>query len=471
MSKKHHHTRRAFLGNTAYGCASIGVTTLLSGWTNMGLINAAAAANRPTYANSDYRALVCILLAGGNDSYNMLMPKGNDEYAEYASVRTNLAIPQSSLLSLNPLNPDGKEYGLHPNLSNVQNLFNTEELAFIANIGTLAEPTSLSTYNLANNLPLGLYSHRDQAQQWQTSLPQDRNANGWGGRLADILQTNNQNQDISMNISLDGLNVFQRGQNVSTYSINTTGNGSVLINNAEDTGFYENLKRQTVDNLLEYNYQNILEKAYANSIIGSKNNSIEFDTAIANGEPFGATFGTGALSQRLNMVARTIAARDLLGVTNQTFFVQLGGFDNHDDNLIRHGLLMTELDAALNSFNQAMKDLQLHDQVTTFTISDFARKLISNGDGSDHAWGGHTLVMGGAVQGKHIYGQFPELYFGNGLDTGEGRIIPTTSCDEYFAELALWFGASAGDLNQILPNINNFWTPTTQGHPIGFLNY
>ncbi len=466
-----HHSRRAFMGNMAYGCASLGVTTLLSGWTNMGLVNAAAAANRSIYSNSEYKALVCILLAGGNDSYNMLIPRGTDEYAEYASVRTNLSIAQNSILPINPLNPDGKDYGLHPELVKVQNLFNTQQLAFVANVGTIIEPTTLSSYSLGTNLPLGLYSHIDQARHWQTSLPQDRNANGWGGRMGDILQSNNQNQDISMNISLDGLNVFQRGNQVSSYSINRTNNGSVLINRSSNTGFYESLKRETVDNLLEYDYQNILERAYANSIIGAKNNSIAFDSAIGSVGSLNTEFGEGNLSERLNMVARTIAARDVLGVTNQTFFVQLGGFDNHDDNLIRHANLMRELDAALHSFNEAMVELNIHDQVTTFTISDFARKLISNGDGSDHAWGGHALVMGGAVNGEHIYGQYPDLFFGNGLDTGEGRLIPTTSCDEFFAELALWFGASASDLNQILPNINNFWIPTIGGHPLGFLNY
>jgi uncharacterized protein (DUF1501 family) len=169
------------------------------------------------------------------------------------------------------------------------------------------------------------------------------------------------------------------------------------------------------------------------------------------------------------MVARTIAAKDLLGVTYQTFFVQLGGFDTHDDIIARHGDLMTNLDNALSSFYGALKELGMENNVTTFTISDFARKLVSNGDGSDHAWGGHTLVMGGAVNGKKIYGDYPLVYLGNPLDVGDGRIIPTTSCDEYFAELALWYGASPSDLDQILPNINNFWTPQATG-PIGFMN-
>ncbi len=471
MSGKHHHTRRSFLGKATYGCASLGVTTLLSSWTNMGLLNAAAKVNRPIYSNSPYRALVCILLNGGNDSFNMLVPHGIDEYTEYADARTNLAIPRGQLLPINPLNPDGKDYGLHPSFVNVQNLFESENLAFIANIGTLVQPTTISVYDQGLGLPLGLYSHSDQRQHWQTSTPDSRNPSGWGGRLADILHTNNASTDISMSISLNGLNVFQRGNTIQPYSIKPTGNGSVLINGATSNNIYEQLKIETVDSLLEHSYQNILEQAYASAVVGSKNNSIAFDSAIAAGVPLSTSFSDGSLSQQLNMVARTIAARDQLGVSNQTFFVELGGFDTHDNIIEEHAELLTELDTALSEFYAALVELQLEDSVTTFTISDFARKLVSNGDGSDHAWGGNNLVMGGAVNGKHIYGQYPDLYLGSALDTGDGRILPTTSCDEFFAELALWFGASAGDLNQILPNIGNFWSPVSNGHPIGFLNY
>ena len=472
MSK---HTRRGFLGKTAYGCASIGATTLLSAWTNMGLIGAAAAANRPIYqpANANnYKALVCILLSGGNDSYNMLVPRGTGEYQEYADVRTNLALDKNSLLPIFPDNPDGKEYGLHPMLPKIQSLFNNDKkAAFIANVGALVEPLTLSQYQSEINLPLGLYSHSDQRQHWQTSVPQDRNANGWGGRLADIFQSNNANQDLSMNISLDGLNIFQRGDDVEVYAIQPTDNGSVLINNY---GFplYHQLKIETVDSLFEKEYVNILEKAYANSIRGAKSNSLSFDSQINQiSQTFNHQFGSGILSEKLEMVAKTIAARDGFMVQNQTFFVELGGFDMHDNIISNHGALLKELDDALSEFYTCMQTLGLENNVTTFTISDFARKLVTNGDGSDHAWGGNALVLGGDVQGKKIYGQYPELYIGNPLDTGTGRLIPTTSCDEYFAELAMWFGASSSDLDQILPNINNFWTPTTNGHPIGFMNY
>jgi len=469
---KHKHSRRAFLGNTAYGCASVGATTILSTWTNMGLLGAAAAANRPIYNSTmeDYKALVCILLSGGNDSYNMLIPKGTSEYAEYLKVRTNLALDKNTLLDLYPENPDGRDYGIHPKLTNIQNLFNVDRnAAFIANVGALVEPMTLSQYNNDRNLPLGLYSHSDQKQHWQTSVPQDRNANGWGGRMADILTNNS---PISMNISLDGLNVFQRGKDIQAYTIEISDTGSVLINNNPNQPVYETLKRQTVESLMEQNYLNILEKAYVNSIKSANNNSVEFANKIASiSGNFNHSFGGGKLSQKLEMVAKTIAARDEFGEPHQTFFVELGGFDTHDNIIVEHADLMEELDTALSEFHSCMDLLGLSNNVTSFTISDFARKLVTNGDGSDHGWGGHALVVGGAVEGKKIYGQFPDLYLGNQLDTGNGRIIPTTSCDEYFAELALWFGASSSDLDRIFPNIENFWTPSTNGHPIGFMNY
>jgi len=349
-------------------------------------------------------------------------------------------------------------------------MFENGNLAFIANIGALVEPTTLTAYNANKNLPLGLFAHNDQQQHWQTSVPQSRSALGWGGRLADILHTTNANQNISMNISLNGNNIFQRGNTIQEYAIEPQNTGSILINGSNDNSLYENLKRQALDNMLDASYQNILETAYASSVADSKGRSFEFGNAIENSIPLTTTFNTAEdLSKRLNMVAKTIAAKDILNVNRQTFFVQLGGFDTHSDILEKQTELLTYIDNALQSFYDALTELGLENDVTTFTISDFGRSLVSNGNGTDHAWGGNAIVMGGAVSGQKIYGEYPNLYPGNSLDTGKGILIPTTSCDEYFAELALWFGASTGDLNQILPNINNFWTPTAGSRPIGFL--
>ena len=468
---KHHHSRRAFLEQLGLGCASVGATSLLSGITNLGLINAAVAANRPAFApiTSTYKALVCIMQAGGNDSFNMLVPKGDPEYQEYATSRTNLALDQNSLLAINPTNSIGKELGLHPNLTRIQGLFEAGNAAFVANIGALVGPTTITQYqNGQVNLPLGLFSHSDQQLHWQTSIPQDRNANGWGGRLADILRFNNVNQNISMNISLDGVNTFQRGYFVQEYAIQP-GQGSVTINGSDSNDFYNTLKRQTLDSLLEATYQNILETAYAGTISDSKNNALEFAAAIAQGDPITTVFSNDSLSQKLETVAQVIAARDPLEMSNQTFFVQQGGYDNHDNNIEDHGELLATFDNAVGTFYDALVELGVENDVVICTISDFARKLVSNGDGSDHAWGGNSLVIGGAVNGQQIYGDYPDLYLNNPLDVGTGRFLPTTSCDELFAELALWMGASSADLDQILPNINNFWTPQPSQGPLGLL--
>jgi len=467
-----HYDRRSFLGRLGLGCASIGATSLLSGITNMGLANAAALANQPFIPQAnDYKALVCILLSGGNDSYNMLIPEGDKEYADYERVRTNLSIPQDDLLSINPINSDGKTYGLHPNLQKIKKLFDDKNLAFAANVGTLIEPVTLSSFNRGGKLPLGLFSHSDQRNHWQTSLPQNRNVNGWGGRLLEALYPTKTDRSVSMNISLDGINLFQQGDSINSYIINYKDDGATLLNQYDNPSFYQTLKRQTLDSLLETEYTNILQRAYTNTIVNSKSNSFDFNAALATGRSLdNITFEEDNLSLRLRMVAKTIAARTELNVSRQTFFVQLGGFDTHDDFLEDHGNLMTYLADGLSSFYEALVELGVENQVTTFTISDFARKLVSNGNGSDHAWGGNAIVMGGAVKGKQIYGQYPDLYLGNPLDAGTGRIIPTTSCDEYFAELALWFGASSGDLHHILPNIGNFWTPVSNSYPIGFMS-
>ena len=466
---KHKHTRREFLGRVSMGCASLGVTSLFSGITNLGLMNAAAAANRPFIrTGNEYKALVCIMLSGGNDSSNMLVPRGTSEYAEYAGARGNLALAQNTLLPINPSNITGQEFGLHPSMTQVQSLFENGNAAFVANVGALVEPTTIAAaQNQTISLPLGLFSHSDQRTHWQTGVPQDTSALGWGGKLADILYTNNNNQDISMNISLDGVNVFQRGNIIKEYAISSQNTGSVLINGSSSNNFYNTLKRQTLDNILDQNYNNILRTAYANTVSDSNGNSFAFSAAIESGPDIMTPFGDDPLSQKLLMVAKTIAARGTLDVCNQTFFVESGGWDTHDGLLVDQADLLGTLDAAIGSFQAAMVELGVQDNVVGFTMSDFGRTLTSNGDGADHGWGGHALVFGHPVEGQKIYGQYPELYLGNSLDLGSGRLIPTTSCDEYFAELALWFGASTGDLNQIFPNINNFWTPTAGGGPLG----
>ena len=474
MSGKHkHYNRRNFLGVFGAGCASMGVTTLLNGIANMGLVSAAAAAaNRSSFATpSGYRALVCIFLGGGNDSFNMLVPKGQSEHQDYAKVRGAMAINRTALLSINPRTTDGKSYGLNPNMPYVQNLFESGNAAFIANVGTLIEPTTVLSYkNRIAQRPMSLFSHSDQQKQWMTSVPQGRESKGWAGRMADILYTNNSNQNISMNLSLNGHNILQQGRRVIPLTLDTSEKGATLLQGTGNNSFYETLKRQTLDNLLDAQYQNILKQAYSSTVLGAFGSSVELSNAIASGTPINTPFVTNnSLTRQLNTVAKTIAARSVLGVDYQTFFVSMGGFDTHDGGIERHSTRMADLNDAIQFFYEALKELGVEDRVTTFTISDFGRKLLSNGNGTDHAWGGNALVFGGAVNGGDIYGQYPDLHAGNSQDLGGSQLVPTTSTDEYFAELALWFGASTADLDQILPNIRNFWTPSSNNRPLGFM--
>ena len=470
------HDRRNFLKNmVGAGCASLTLSPFLSTITNLNLLNAAASANQKIYAPSNYKALVCVMLSGGNDSYNMLVPSGDSadfgsEYDEYKEARSTIALPQSDLIDLNPItiDPMGRQFGLHKNLPRIQSLFNgtpennfeDRHLSFIANVGTLTEQgLTVNSYNDGSkSKPYQLFSHSDQSESWQTGIADGFGTTGWGGRIADILMENNTNQDISMNIALDGVNVFQRGNKVTEYVIQaaTTG-GSVKLYDSDTSKFYDSVKMATTDSILDVGYQNILEKAYSNEIKKAKANSSDFYLAISESN-LTTIFPETSLGRQLKMVAKTIANRNNLGggFTNQTFFVNLKGFDSHDNLLAEQSSLFKQLDEALYSFYQALIEIDLLNQVTTFTMSDFARTLRSNGDGTDHAWGGHHFVMGGDVNGGQIFGEYPRLNEDSTYNIGQGRMIPTTSCDEYFADLALWFGASTADLDTILPNLNRF---------------
>lgn len=474
MSKK--YTRRDFTRLLSSGCASIGATTLLSSVTNLGLINAAAAANssasffNPT-AN-DYKALVCIMLGGGNDSFNMLVPRGTDEYAEYAETRASTALAQADLLAINPTNISGKEYGLHPGMPRVQNLFETGKLSFISNVGTLGEPTTMAQFESGSvALPDGLFSHSDQEKHWNTSLPDNRSAiTGWAGRMADILASTNSNQNISMNIQI-GNGLFGKGASILPYGISNSGNGATLLDGSTSSSFYETLKRATFDNIVDETYSTTLRQAYANTVNSGIGNGFEFSSALSGAPNIATSFdGAGGIGNNLNQIARTIAVRDTLGFQKQTFFSRTIGWDTHSGGMEAHAQKIVELDNALGAFYEALEELGVADNVVTFVVSDFGRTLTSNGRGTDHGWGGNVMVMGGPVDGQKIFGTYPDLYAESSRDVGRGRMIPTTSTDEYYAELALWFGASTGDINQILPNINRFWTPTSGSMPIGFIS-
>ncbi|MEM8891579.1 MAG: DUF1501 domain-containing protein, partial [Bacteroidota bacterium] len=323
-------SRRKFLGTAS--CAAIGTTTFYSTLFNLGMANSAAGRTAKLESTtSNYKALVCILFAGGLDSFNMLVPNDTDGYNTYANTRSNLSLPRTSLLGLTPRAGNQIPLGIHPAMPQVQQLFNSGRVAFVSNVGTLVEPTSLIQYlNGSANLPLGLFSHSDQIQQWQTSVPNSRSAQGWGGRMADILQGMNNNQNISMSISLSGRNVFQSGNSTAEYTIRNDGTGSIGIRDYEVNGLpgtYEYIKSTAINSLMDQSYNDLFKRTYSGVISNAQDTHQIFSTAVG-GINLTTPFSPGNFSQSLNMVARTIAARNTLDVCRQTFFITFGGWDH-----------------------------------------------------------------------------------------------------------------------------------------------
>ncbi len=453
-------SRRRFLGQSA--CAGLGLAGVFSTIGTLRLFNATLAA-QGTPAD-DGKALICLFLFGGNDANNMLVPYDNAAYQAYAANRGILALPREGLLPLNASGDDGREFAFHPSMGPLQSIFNSGDLAMIANVGTLVAPITKAEYqNGGAAIPPHLFSHNDQQVQWQTSVPESRRKVGWGGRLADLLQNLNAESNISMNVSLAGNNFFQVGEEVVQYHM--TPNGSIGLNEYGRT--YSPVKERyaAMDDARLRGYGQIFEQEYANV----------FNRAIANDTLLKATFAgvpdhkdkfvrstdaNGRLNRvadQLQMILRMIEARGRLGMKRQIFFASLGGFDTHDDQLDDQAGLLGQLSAAMADFYDATEELGIRDNVTAFTASDFNRTFNSNGKGSDHAWGSHHMIMGGAVNGGRLYGRMPELVNSGPDDTGSrGSWIPAVSTDEMAAGMARWFGVSESDLPLVLPNIGRF---------------
>ncbi|HEX3728331.1 MAG TPA: DUF1501 domain-containing protein [Opitutaceae bacterium] len=443
-------SRRRFIGNA---CAAVGATGVLSALAQLRMIGAAAA---DSSTSTDFKALVCLFLYGGNDSNNVLIPTDASDYAAYAAQRTALAIPQGQLLPITPRTTDGRSWGLHPSLAEVQGLFNQGGLAVLANTGTLVQPVTLAQYNAGTvALPPQLFSHADQQVQWQSSIPDQPFQTGWGGRTADLINAINSNPKISMSISVAGENSFQVGNVVSQFAVNPS--GAVTVSGS--TGGSINPARFAAEqNILNQQDVNLFQAAFGgvtNSAIGA---STALNSVLANAVALKTKFPSTSLGTELQMIAKLISVSAQLGLKRQIFFASLGGWDLHSGELPAHATLLQQLSQGLSAFSNATAELGLSQQVTTFTASDFSRTFNTNGDGSDHGWGSHHLIMGGAVQGRQIYGQLQNLTIGGPDDTGRGRWIPTTSVDQYAATLASWFGVSATNLPVVLPNIGRFAT-------------
>ncbi|MBK7880996.1 MAG: DUF1501 domain-containing protein [Saprospiraceae bacterium] len=469
IMNQNNNSRRKFIGQVS--CAALGYTTFRNSMINLQAINALAAAN--SALDPEYKALVCINLSGGNDSFNMLVPSSNSEYNTYKKTRANLAIPKNELLNLSVMNTPGREFGLHPAMEGLQKIFNQGNAAFISNIGTLLEKTTKDDfYNNKVKLPLGLLSHSDQSQHWQSGIPQSRTNIGWAGRMADLIRDMNTSQEISMNVSLSGSNLLQTGNEVVEYVIDRR-NGSIGINGYRPDNMYDQfniVKSGAIDSLLDYNYRDIFQKTYTEVIRGARDGHLKFKEALDNGVEIRTQFSDNEFSESLKMIARTISVHQKLGFKRQIFYINFYGWDHHDEVLQNQQDMLTMVSDGLEEFNNAMNELKLSKQVTTFSISEFGRSLPSNGNGTDHAWGGNVFVMGGDVIGSRIFGTYPSLDLEDDLNVYDGVIIPTTSVDQYFGELALWMGVKPSDLSYVLPNLSTFYNINSGKAPLGFLN-
>ena len=472
--------RRKFLGAC---CAAVSATGMLSTLAQLRMMGAVASTDNgprtPPRASAlppDYKALVCLFLAGGNDSNNMIVPFDTAGYGAYASAagRGAIALPRNLLLGINPKTSDGREWALHSSLNSdvantnntgLKSLFDEGKMALIGNVGTLVVPTTKQQYTSRSvPLPPQLFSHNDQQVEWQSSVPDKPFSTGWGGRVADLVDSMNSSSSISMAISLNGQNSFQVGKRVVQFAVNQ--NGAIALSGASTNATNAAGHRTRAQNdLLTAPNANLFQTAFAGLTSNAIADSALLSGILSGNPPFATTFTNTSLGQQLRTIARLIAAAPQLGLKRQIFFARIGGWDLHDAQLNAHANLFADVSRNVSAFYRATVELGAADQVTTFTASDFGRTYNTNGDGSDHGWGSNHFAVGGAVKGGDIYGKMADLTIRGPDDSGtRGSWIPTTSVDEYAGTLATWFGVSATNLPVVLPNIGRF--PKTT---LGFL--
>ncbi|MBN7819977.1 DUF1501 domain-containing protein [Bowmanella yangjiangensis] len=452
---KTNNPRREFIKSVAKGLAGTAIGSSLL----------------PLLANAQstngYKALVCINLQGGNDAFNCFVPMSKSAYNSYAAIRQELAVPHEHLLTLN--SKGQQAYGVNNLLGETQSLFNRGKLAIVSNVGNLHEPINKQAFFEKTALPPAhLFSHHDQTLYAHT-LNQGELSSGWAGRVAELMAHNNINQHLAMNISLSGDNYLQRGVDTLPYTVRSSGVNMIEQLSETDPASFSASRAKLYRQFLSSERVHLLHRYYSQLQMDAWGTAQYvadiLDSQILPALPLFATTHTSSFVQSLAMIVRLISARDAFEVKRQVFYVNLGGFDTHRDQLAQHAPLMMQLDQGLGLFYQALEALGLENNVTAFTMSEFGRTLTRNGDGTDHGWGSHHMVLGGAVDGQQIYGQLPTLEIDSDDDLGRGRIIPTTSFEQYSATLCRWFGIANQDLHQLLPNLRNF-----NLSDLGFLN-
>ncbi|MBA3896765.1 MAG: DUF1501 domain-containing protein [Sphingomonadaceae bacterium] len=448
-------SRRAFLKRTAVLGMAGGAAPFVA---NLAAIGEAAAA-----VGSDYKALVCVFFYGGNDYANTLAPYDQANYDLYAKLRAGLAHPRASL-DATLLNPTvalagGRQYAMHPSLAPLLPLFDAGRMAAVLNVGTLVRPTTKAQYTAKSvALPPKLFSHNDQQSYWQASSPEGANS-GWGGRIGDLFQSGNGTATLTC-INPAGNAVFLTGKVAVQYAISPS--GPIALNGDSTTLFGSTTAGSALRNLMTAPRTQLFESEHSRVAKRSLDTYTQVNGALVAGPALTTPFTAGnPLADQLKIVARLISVSSELGAKRQVFFVSLGGFDTHNGLIATQATLLGRVADAMKSFHDATLELGVSDKVTAFTASDFGRTLVPNADGSDHGWGSMHFVVGGAVKGKRIYGTPPAVADNGPDDVGQGRLLPTTSVDQYAATLAQWFGVTgASDLATVLPNIGNYDTAT-----------
>ena len=418
---------------------------------------------------SDYKALVCVFLYGGVDGNSLVIPADAAGYGQYSAVRTaasGINIPLASLQAIQPLS-SATPFGLHPAFGELKTLFDQKKMAVLCNVGTLMQPMTKADYAAGRFRPSNLFSHSDQQSEWQAGVYDQTSRTGWGGRLADRVVAMNGNIAFPVVTSTSGTTLFMTGNGKSPLSIPTSGTFGLqgyTTNNAANTA-----RKAALQQLLDMDRDNLFVNGASDITATAIELSATVGPIVANTASSVQNLFTGqnnSIAQQLLTVAKLIEARASTGVKRQIFFVSLGGFDTHTNELNTLQNLLGQLSLALKSFYDATVRLGVADNVTSFTLSDFGRTFKpAAGQGSDHAWGNHQIIVGGAVKGGDFYGKYPTLQLSGPSDvTAEGRWLPTTAVDQYAATLATWFGLPASDLPIVLPTVSKF--PTAN---LGFL--
>jgi len=438
-------TRRHFL-KTAAAAGVVGVAA--NPWMQMQAMAQAASAGA-----SDYKALVCLFMYGGNDGNNLLLPYETADHALYARARNTLALDRSTLLPIAPGNTGGRRFALHPSMARTKALFDAGRVAVLANTGPLVVPTTKTEFERRSvPLPANLFSHADQQNAWQTDSFSPTVRGGWGGRMLErLVDAGTANRGYSC-ISVTGSALWGTGDgSLLPYRVPSSGQFGL---NFYTPGGTDPLS-VALGGLMSETRSDLFEAAWLQTFKRAADNQHVLSDAL-NASTASVAFPGSELGRQLSMISRLIKARSALGLKRQCFFCSIGGFDTHgDDQRWVQQQKFAEIDEALKAFNDEVNTQGLGPQVTLFTASDFGRTLVSNGSGSDHGWGNHHLVMGGAVKGGQLYGRFPDHTVGGPDDIGGGNWIPSLSLDQLGANLGLWFGAGAVQ-GEVFPQSVNF---------------